>query len=108
MPAETQITVPDLTGKIQVRNNYIKVSQEKKYPFAYIELMENSRIKIDTYSVTGEHIKKLADGTYNRGVLRISWFLDSDDGKRVPSGLYFLAVKVNDEKPVIGKIVIVR
>ena len=94
-----------LTGLIQVRNNYVNFSASVSNPFMYVELLEKSSVEIDVFDTLGELVKRIAGGEFPAGAYEFAWDLA---GKSVSSGIYLFSVKINSQKPVISKVMIVR
>jgi len=62
-------------------------------------------VEIDVFDTLGELVKRIAGGEFPAGAYEFAWDLA---GKSVSSGIYLFSVKINSQKPVISKVMIVR
>ena len=95
-------------GLVAYNPNYTSVQIEKNkilekiynYPNPFnstttinFEIEKTSKADIDVYSITGQHIKKLTSGVFQKGNHSITWKGDDDYGKTVSSGIYLIQLK---------------
>jgi hypothetical protein len=55
-----------------------------------------SEVRIDIYSVTGQHVRSLAEQTYEAGTHQIVWDGRGSDGAVLPAGVYLCRLKAGD------------
>ncbi len=55
-----------------------------------------SRVKMDVYSVTGAHIRTLADRTFDAGTHQVMWDGTGAAGEVLPAGVYLCRMTVGD------------
>jgi hypothetical protein len=56
-------------------------------------LAKKDRVEIKVYDVAGRLVRTLADRTFEAGPQQVRWDGTSDQGQRVPRGVYFTQVK---------------
>ncbi len=107
---EIEVVIPELEGLIQARKNYVRINEgDEPYSIMYIEVMEdNSKIKIDIYDILGKHIKTIVDDIFSRRVHIFTWDLDDKHRNKVTTGLYIAVIKINNNKPIRKKIIIIK
>jgi hypothetical protein len=59
-------------------------------------LPEKSRVDLKIYNVAGRLVKQLIGDVLPAGIHRIEWSGGDEKGRRVPSGVYFVTLKVGD------------
>ncbi|MEO0293302.1 MAG: T9SS type A sorting domain-containing protein, partial [candidate division WOR-3 bacterium] len=64
-------------------------------------------VQLDIYDIAGREVRKLFNGQINTKDYLIDWDLRDENGKVVPSGVYFYRLTI-DEKTESNKIVVVR
>ena len=64
-------------------------------------------VAIDIYNLAGDKIQNLALGSKNPGSYRIGWTGRNEDGNNVASGIYFVVIRVDDQR-YIKRIAVVR
>ena len=52
-------------------------------------------VKLDLYSVTGQRVRTIAEGTFQAGEHGVSWDGTGEDGRRLPPGVYFANLRAN-------------
>ena len=57
------------------------------------ELLENSRVELSVYDITGARVATLVNGEMEAGVHSVNW-----DAEKVASGVYYYSLKANDEE----------
>ncbi len=57
------------------------------------ELLENSRVELSVYDITGARVTTLANGEMEAGVHSVNW-----DAEKVASGVYYYSLKANGEQ----------
>jgi hypothetical protein len=61
-------------------------------------LQEDGRATIRVYDIAGQSVRTLVDGSQKRGEHVVDWDGTDDRGNRVPSGVYFYQLEVNNNK----------
>ncbi|MCK4575440.1 T9SS type A sorting domain-containing protein, partial [candidate division WOR-3 bacterium] len=69
----------------------------------------NSNVSVSVYNVTGRKVKKLFNGTIEKGNRIVVWDGTNEHGRRLPQGIYFVRMEI----PEIGfikntKVVLIR
>jgi len=62
------------------------------------ELPEDCRVTIEVYSVLGRKVATLVDGEQEAGYRKVVWDGKDNDGRQVPSGIYFYKMTAKDFK----------
>lgn len=55
-----------------------------------LTLPRASQVRVDVYDLRGRHVRTLADGTKPAGEVLLNWDGRDGEGRRVPTGVYFL------------------
>jgi hypothetical protein len=63
-------------------------------------LAEPGRARVDVYDVTGKHVASLVDGSFSQGSNSVAWDGRGTDGRRLPSGIYFVRLQAAGEQSV--------
>ena len=59
-------------------------------------LGQSGHADVSVYNVGGQRVVRLANETFPAGPQRLSWDGRGNDGKRLPSGVYFVKLQVED------------
>jgi hypothetical protein len=59
-------------------------------------LAHDGPARLGVFDVTGQRVRTLLDGAQAAGTFRVFWDGTGDDGRRLPSGLYFLRLDAGD------------
>ncbi len=106
---EASAKIPPLEGLIQIRPNFINISENNSPVWFYIEVMEdNTHIKIGLYDIIGKRIKTITDKTFDKGIAPIYWGIDDKFEEKVATGLYIAVIKVGKLPLERRKIMIIR
>ena len=70
-------------------------------------LAERANMNIMVFDVAGRRVATIASGVRNAGEMRYQWNGIDDAGNRVPAGVYFVRLRVND-RTFHQKLVVVR
>lgn len=75
-----------------------KLSQNYPNPFnpettIKYELPEVSEVSVNVYTLLGKNVKTLVNKIQNAGRYTVNWNAVGEDGKRVPSGVYFIRIQ---------------
>jgi hypothetical protein len=69
---------------------------EQNYPNPFnpsttvtFRMPKGGTVQLEVFSLLGQRIKVLADGTFEAGVHQVVWMGDNDWGGKVASGVYF-------------------
>jgi len=73
-------------------------------PFA---LERASDVRMEVFDVSGRSVALVADGTYSAGSHEIVWNAGDRKGRELPSGIYFIKLKTNEDIDV-QKLVLAR
>ena len=91
---------PLLTGidEDQSQPNSFALSQNYPNPFnartnIEFELLENSRVELSVYDITGAKVATLVNGEMEAGVHSVNW-----NAEKVASGVYYYSLRANDEE----------
>jgi hypothetical protein len=71
------------------------------------KLFERGHIRISVYSAAGRRVVVLADGVYDEGQHRLKWRGLDDEGREVPSGVYFVRLDAGGTSAA-SKVVLLR
>ena len=63
-------------------------------------LKKEEKLLLTLYDVKGKQVKILSNTIETAGVKSIKWDSKDRNGKRVPSGLYFVSLRVNNQKEI--------
>ncbi|HEC78169.1 MAG TPA: T9SS type A sorting domain-containing protein [candidate division WOR-3 bacterium] len=66
-----------------------------------------SNVKVEVYNVLGQQIKTLVNKKLTPGYYETIWYSKDDRGRRVPAGVYFMQLTVNDEN-LTKKLILTR
>ena len=95
-----EVQNPLLTGidEDQSIPHSFALSQNYPNPFnartsIQFELLENSRVKLSVYDITGARVATLVNGDMEAGLHSINW-----DAEKVASGVYYYSLKANGEE----------
>lgn len=82
---------------VQLPTEY-KLSQNYPNPFnpettIKYELPEVSEVSVMVYTLLGKNVKTLVNKIQNAGRYSVTWNAIGEDGKRVPSGVYFVRIQ---------------
>jgi hypothetical protein len=91
-----------------------KVVLEANYPNPFnpetrivFGLPEDQKVSLNIYSITGEKVTCLCNGTMPKGFHNVTWNGMSDAGNPVSSGIYVYELKTRD-KQFINKMILTR
>jgi len=56
---------------------------------------KTSKCELIIYNIKGQEVKRLVSGTKNRGIYKIVWNSDDNNGKKVTSGVYFYRLNID-------------
>jgi hypothetical protein len=70
-------------------------------------LAERANMNLMVFDVAGRRVATIASGVRNAGEVRYQWNGIDDAGNRVPAGVYFVRLRVND-RTFHQKLVVVR
>jgi hypothetical protein len=60
-------------------------------------IVETAKVKVDIYNITGQITKTLVNETKTPGTYSIVWDATSDNGAKVPNGVYFCKLRASTE-----------
>ncbi|MBD3223194.1 MAG: T9SS type A sorting domain-containing protein [Caldithrix sp.] len=94
-----------LPNKVELTGNFPNPFN----PFTTIKfgLPEDSPVKITIYSITGQKIITLADGSFSKGYHSIKWYGTNQSGDFVSNGIYIYELKAGKQK-LIKKMVFAK
>ncbi|MEO0254002.1 MAG: FlgD immunoglobulin-like domain containing protein [candidate division WOR-3 bacterium] len=96
--------------KIKIYNDLTKIAPNPASDFTriYYSLSEKAHVKIYVYDKKGSIVKKIKDEEQNKGIYRIFWGLEDNNGLLVPSGEYFIKMEIGNKFKKTKKITIIR
>jgi hypothetical protein len=111
---ETVSVTLDPTDVVERRNVRGETALIGNYPNPFnpatsvsFSIAAPSRVRMDVYSITGAHVRTLADETFDAGTHEVAWDGSSSDGKVLPPGVYLcrmdVAGRVMTHKMVMAK-----
>lgn len=56
-----------------------------------------SEVEVEAFDVTGRSVRKLAKGMQPPGASTLVWDLRSDEGQRLPTGIYMVRARIGDQ-----------
>lgn len=71
------------------------------------QLPEDCWVKINIYNIVGQHVRTLVNKHQKSGYYEVIWDAKSDEGKKLPSGIYFYTIQANKYK-MIKKAIIIK
>ena len=93
--------IPDSTPKVTATRLPQRVSLSQNFPNPFnptttirFELPRSSEVELSIYNTTGQLVRRLAEGTYERGVHRLAWDSKDERGMEVASEVYFYRLEV--------------
>lgn len=88
----------------------IKVTPNPTQGYVQIRLLGNppAAVDLDVFAVGGMRIRRLGRLGEGAGPRQISWDLQTDDGLRVSSGVYYIRALGPGGKPVCNRLLVVR
>jgi flagellar hook capping protein FlgD len=72
------------------------------------ELDRAERVRLSIFDVGGREVRTLVDGAVVAGAHAVAWNGTDTDGGRVPSGVYFVSMKVDGVSPQVRKLVLLK
>jgi immune inhibitor A len=82
-----------LPGKLRILGNFPNPFNPNTA--VRFEVLENARVNLEIFSITGQKIKSLADGEYEPGLYTIPWNGKDNNGDEIGSGVYFYRLSVD-------------
>ncbi len=108
-------TPADLSS-IQDKEEYIKpediLNQNYPNPFTFsttieFDVSDAKSINLEIFDFSGNHVKSLINGAYDKGKHSVVWDGTNDIGNQVASGMYFYILKANQEQ-MCKKMILVK
>jgi VWFA-related protein len=94
------------SNEIIVDRNVLEASRGVRLKIDF-SLSSNRTIRLDLFDITGSHVTTLADGPFNAGWNTIFWDGSTNNGMKVGSGTYLIAMQ-SGEFTALKKIMVVR
>jgi flagellar hook assembly protein FlgD len=60
-------------------------------------IVETAKVEVEIYNITGQITKALVNETKTPGTYSIVWDATSDNGAKVPNGVYFCKLRASTE-----------
>lgn len=103
------VSYTNIAGSVQVQPNYFKVSEEENDLKIIVPISENqSRLKIRIFNIARELVRNLEDAVYDKDIHEITWDLLDDNNNECESGVYIVSVIINNEKPIMKKVILIK
>ena len=89
-------------SKVRMKSSKIMIYPNPFNSFVIIKyiLKKQDKLVLTIHDVTGKQVKILSNTIETAGVKSIKWDSKDRNGKRVPSGLYFVSLRVNNQKEI--------
>ena len=89
-------------SKVRMKSSKIMIYPNPFNSFVIIKyiLKKQDKLLLTIHDVTGKQVKILSNTIETAGVKSIKWDSKDRNGKRVPSGLYFVSLRVNNQKEI--------
>ena len=92
-----------VTPKLWIEPNPFCASTSVRY---YIQ--KESRVKVNVLNLAGQSVKVLVNRKQKTGSYTVNWNGEIDNGKIMPSGIYFIKLKVGDDFSRTKKLLLLR
>ncbi len=76
--------------------------------FINVEIPFDGDVELSAYDITGRKVKTIIGDELEMGSHSRIWRGSDDVGRALPSGIYYLKLKVNDEHTVTTKAVLLK
>lgn len=86
-----QIKLPQV---FELRQNHPNPFNSRTTITYSITSMLNQKVSLRIYDLLGNEVRTLINSLHNQGTYRVVWDGKDDNGRRVPSGIYFLKLEV--------------
>lgn len=86
-----RVAIPEVFALGQNLPNPFNAATAIKY-----ELPTNTRVSLEVYSVLGQKVATLVNGDQEAGYRTVVWDGNDDEGRPVPSGIYFYKISAGD------------
>jgi hypothetical protein len=93
-------------GSVIIRNNILN-PRRGEVTIINLRLEERSNVSITVYDLAGDPVKSLCNRSMPSGMNEISWDGKSRRGKPVTQGVYYVVVKIGNERHV-RKVLVVK
>jgi len=99
-PANYEMIMMDLTGKVEVWNNVIAFDKGENHCKIYFEVVKDGApVSLEVFNLIGKRVAKIIDNKiYDRGKYFVDWYPKKES---VTVGVYFIVIKIKDEKKVV-------
>jgi len=71
-------------------------------------IAKSGQVKLKIYNVAGQLVKTLVNGEQKAGTYKIKWDGKDEEGRLLPSGIYFVELKVDDKFTKTKKLLLLR
>ncbi|MGC9316172.1 MAG: T9SS type A sorting domain-containing protein, partial [bacterium] len=71
------------------------------------ELPQETKVELSVYNLLGERVTTLADSRLRAGTHRVTWAGRDDNGRDLPSGVYFYRLNT-EEKDITKRMVLIK
>ena len=93
----------------------VSIALFQNYPNPFISstsirysVAKSGQVKLKIYNVAGQLVKTLVNGEQKAGTYKIEWDGKDTNGKLLPSGIYFVELKVDDKFTKTKKLLLLR
>ncbi|HSG99598.1 MAG TPA: T9SS type A sorting domain-containing protein, partial [candidate division Zixibacteria bacterium] len=72
-----------------------------------ITLPEQAFVRVEVFDILGRRVRRLADGAFAAGTTQLTWEGTGDNGRPLPSGVYFARLSTG-EKQIYRKLILLK
>lgn len=69
---------------------------------------DRANVNLQVFDVQGRRVRTLQNGPLSRGVHSLQWSGTDDEGRQLPTGVYFYQLRVEGEKPQRLRTILIR
>ncbi|MBS3768490.1 MAG: T9SS type A sorting domain-containing protein [Candidatus Cloacimonetes bacterium] len=72
------------------------------------KLKKSGRINLNVYNLKGQLVKSMINKNFEEGSHSTEWDGTNSNGKKIPAGIYFFQLNLNDERTIIKKAILLK
>lgn len=99
---------PTIPSNYRLSQNYPNPFNQKYPTTVEFDLSKGGNVKLRVYNVLGQEVRNLQNGYLDVGSYKRVWDGRTANGNNAPSGVYFLNLKVDDNKVGTTKAALIR